>query len=151
MEVCRALPCHIPDILRLLRQVGQVHHEIRPDIFRVGALKYDENQLCVLLKDETRPIFVALADGHVLGYCFCVQKDYRSSGVQTDRVEVYIDDLCVDEACRGQGVASVLYRYVAAYARALGCSFISLNLWCGNENALRFYEHIMMEQPLEDL
>ena len=32
----------IPAIIDLLRQVGQVHHNIRPDIFRDGAQKYDE-------------------------------------------------------------------------------------------------------------
>lgn len=158
MEIVRAEQRHIPGMIRLLRQVGQVHHQIRPDIFRAGALKYDEAALAELLRDKARPIFIGEADGAVLGYCFCALKDYRGSGVQTDRVELYIDDLCVEESCRGQGVATALYRYVQGFAREIGCSHISLNVWCGNQGAQRFYEHmglrprhIMMEQSLEDI
>lgn len=147
----------IPGMIALLRQVGDVHHQIRPDIFRYGAQKYDENGLKAILADKTKPIFVA-ADGEtVAGYCFCVLKDYRGSGVQTDRVEVYIDDLCVDESRRGGGVATALYRHVTDYAKGLGCAFISLNVWCGNESAMKFYEkmgltprHIMLEMALEE-
>ena len=58
----------------------------------------------------------------------------------TDRTELYIDDLCVDQAFRGQGVATALYRHVTDYAQSLGCAFVTLNVWCGNENAMAFYE-----------
>ena len=157
MTIRRAEVRDIPGMIALLYQVGGVHHNIRPDIFRDGALKYDEKALEHLLRDEKRPIFIGEDRGRVLGYCFCVVKDYRGSGVQTDRVELYIDDLCVEEACRGQGVATALYRYVKAYAKEMGYSHLCLNVWCGNVGAQQFYEkmgltprHIMMEQKLED-
>ncbi|MBP3673819.1 MAG: GNAT family N-acetyltransferase [Oscillospiraceae bacterium] len=157
MEIRMAQVRDIPGMIELLKQVGEVHHVIRPDIFRSGALKYDEKALEELLKDENRPIFVAMNGDFVAGYCFCILKDYRGSGVQTDRTELYIDDLCVDENRRGQGVASALYRHVCGYAKGLGCAFITLNVWCGNDGAMKFYEnagltprHIMMEMPLEE-
>ena len=157
MNIVKAEKRHIPGMLRLLQQVGQVHREIRPDIFRAGALKYDEKALEALLREENKPIFIGEDDGRVLGYCFCVLKDYRGSSVQTDRVELYIDDLCVEESARGQGIATALYRYVKEFAKGQGCSHISLNVWCGNVGAQRFYEkmgltprHIMMEQKLEE-
>ena len=156
MEIVRAETRHIPGMIRLLRQVGRVHSDIRPDIFRDGAQKYDEAQLQELLRDENTPIFIGDEDGQVLGSCFCVLKDYRGSSVLTDRLELYIDDLCVDETYRGKGVATALYGYVKDFAKSIGCSHISLNVWCGNVGAQRFYEkmgltprHIMMEQPLE--
>jgi ribosomal protein S18 acetylase RimI-like enzyme len=157
MEIRFAEVRDIPGMIALLQQVGDVHHRIRPDIFRAGAQKYDENALKAILADETKPIFVAADGDTVAGYCFCVLKDYRGSGVQTDRVEVYIDDLCVDENRRGGGVATALYRHVTDYAKGLGCAFISLNVWCGNEGAMKFYEkmgltprHIMLEMALEE-
>lgn len=147
----------IPGILRLLLQVGDVHHRIRPDIFRSGALKYDENALKELLQDKKRPILIAESDAQVLGYCFCVLREYPEGGVSTARREVYIDDLCVDEASRGCGVAEPLYRAACAWAREQGCTFVTLNVWCGNDRAMAFYEkmglrprHIMMEIPLEE-
>lgn len=157
MEIRFAEIRDIPGMIALLQQVGDVHHKIRPDIFRPGAQKYDETGLKAILADETKPIFVAVDGETVAGYCFCVLKDYRGSGVQTDRVEVYIDDLCVDESRRGGGVATALYRHVTDYAKGLGCAFISLNVWCGNEGAMKFYEkmgltprHIMLEMALEE-
>ena len=147
----------IPGMISLLYQVGGVHHDIRPDIFREKAIKYTEEDLRRLLQDENRPVFVALEEDRVLGYCFCVLEDCRGTTVLTDRIEVYIDDLCVEETCRGQGIAKALYAHVCQWAKELGCAFVTLNVWQGNDNALRFYEKmglrprsITMEMPLED-
>lgn len=155
MMIREAVPSDIPDLLRLLHQVGDIHHQIRPDIFPAGTLKYNEAELATLLED--RPIFVAVEDDRCLGYCFCILPVYRGTRCNVARKELYIDDLCVDENARGKGVATALYRHVCDYARGLGCAFVTLNVWQGNDNALHFYEKmgmrprsIAMETPLED-
>ena len=155
MEIRRAEVRDIPGMIELLKQVGQVHYEIRPDIFRGGALKYDEAALEELLRDETRPIFVAVKGCFVAGYCFCVEKAFQNHEIFTDWTEFYIDDLCVDEKFRGQGIAKALYAYVCDYAKLRGFDAITLNVWCGNDSAQRFYEkmgmtprNIMMEMKL---
>lgn len=142
MNIRLATGAEIPGILELLRQVGQVHHEIRPDIFKETCLKYDENALLQLLQDEKKPIFVAMEGRFVAGYCFCQIRDYQGSGVSTDRLELYIDDLCVDKGHRGKGVAQALFRHADGYARTLGCQFLTLNVWCGNDRAMKFYENM---------
>ena len=129
----------IPRIIDLLRQVGQVHHELRPDLFRAGAQKYDEAALQELLKDPTRPIFAAIVEGTLMGYCFCIHQVTKDDPVLCDRKNLYIDDLCVDEACRGQGIAAALYAYALDYARKEGFDAITLNVWSGN-SAERFYQ-----------
>ena len=134
MEIRKAESRDIPGMIELLKQVGQVHHVIRPDIFRAGALKYNESELEDILRDPARPIFVA-------GYCFCIHKQTLDDSVLTDRKELYIDDLCVDEGCRGQGIAKTLYAHTLAYAKEQGCGAITLNVWHGNDTALRFYEN----------
>ena len=144
MVIQKANETHIPGLLRLLYQVGGVHHDIRPDIFRAGAIKYTEKDLEALLLDGNRPVFVALEEETVLGYCFCVIEDCRGTTVLTDRVEVYIDDLCVEEACRGKGIARALYEHTCAWARSIGCTYVTLNVWCGNEGAMKFYEKMGM-------
>ena len=140
MIIRRAENRDIPGMINLLYQVGGVHHDIRPDIFRSGALKYTPEQLEELLRDENKPIFIYDDGGFVAGYCFCQHREYRDSTVLTDRKELYIDDLCVDETRRGQGIAKALYAHVCDYAKACGCAFITLNVWCGNEGAMKFYE-----------
>ncbi len=154
MIITAASAAHIPGILALLAQVGQVHHELRPDIFVPGTLKYDEAALAALLTDPDRPIYVALEEETVAGYCFCVRK-YFGGSMHTRRQEFYIDDLCVDEAHRRKGIAKALYCHALEQAKALGCHSVTLNVWCGNEGAMTFYEqlglrprNIMMEQRL---
>ena len=157
MLIRRAEIADIPHILRLLRQVCNVHQDIRPEIFRRDGVKYTEADLKELLTDENRPVWCAVDGENFLGYCFCQWEEYRGSTVMTDRRELYIDDLCVDEICRGQGVATALYRHVTAAAKAAGAAFITLNVWTGNDSAMRFYEKmgmkprkITMDMALED-
>ena len=144
MTIYRTNSSHIPGLIRLLYQVGDVHHQIRPDLFRSGAIKYTETDLEALLAEESSPVFVAEEGGSVLGYCFCQLREYRGSTVLTDRKEIYIDDLCVEEACRGRGIARALYGYVTDWAKEIGCTYVTLNVWQGNENAMKFYEKMGM-------
>ena len=155
MEIRSAENRDIPGMIALLYQVGEVHHVIWPDIFRSGAIKYDEKALEELLKDNTKPIFVADDGDCVAGYCFCQIREYHGSTVLTDRKELYIDDLCVDENRRGQHIGTILYDHAVSYAKEIGCQFLTLNVWCGNESAMNFYKHagltprnIMMETKL---
>ena len=145
MLIRRAEIDDIPHILRLLRQVCNVHQDIRPEIFRRDGVKYTENDLKALLLDENRPVWCAVEGENFLGYCFCQWEEYQGSTVMTDRRELYIDDLCVDEDCRGRGVATALYRHVTAAAKAAGAAFITLNVWTGNLSAMRFYEKMDMK------
>lgn len=140
MDIRFAQARDIPDMIELLRQVGEVHHQIRPDLFRAGAQKYDEAALEKLLADPNRPVLAAVEKGALLGYAFCILQVTKGDPVLLDRKVMYIDDLCVDEIRRGQGVAGALYRAVCDYARELDCDAVTLNVWCGNDRAMAFYE-----------
>lgn len=156
MLIRKAETADIPDLLRLLVQVCNVHQDIRPDIFKRDGVKYTESDLTELLADDTRPVWCAVEDGQFLGYCFCQWESTPEAAVGFARKELYIDDLCVDEAARGKGVATALFRFVTDTAKAAGADFITLNVWHGN-SALDFYEKmgmkprkVCMELPLED-
>ena len=129
----------IPGMIELLKQVGEVHHQLRPDLFRAGAQKYNEGDLEELLRDPDRPIFIADENGAVAGYCFCILQVTENNPVLCDRKALYIDDLCVEETLRGQGIATKLYDHTLAYARSMGCDAVTLNVWYGN-GAQKFYE-----------
>lgn len=157
MEIRFAQASDVMGILALLRQVGQIHHEGRPDIFRAGAQKYGPSQVLSMLSKPDTVIFVAVEEEKVLGYGFCFIKNHALDPVMTDRTELYIDDLCVDEKCRGKGIGKALYEAICKYAKMRKCYHITLNVWSCNENAIRFYESlglkpqkIGMEAILED-
>ena len=140
MTIRFATEADIPGMIELLKQVGQVHHEIRPDLFRAGAQKYDEAALSALLSDEKRPILIAALEGKVAGYAFCILQITKDDPVLCDRKVLYIDDLCVEETLRGHGIATALYQRTLEFARELGCDAVTLNVWCGNDSAMKFYE-----------
>ena len=142
MDIRFAQAKDITGILELLRQVGQVHHQGRADIFRSGARKYGASQILAMLDSPKTPVFVAVDGEKVIGYGFCQVKHYENDPVMTDRTELYIDDLCVDESCRGQGVGKAVYNEILRYARMRKCYHVTLNVWVCNADAVKFYENL---------
>jgi Acetyltransferases len=142
-KVRRAEIGDIPAILELLVQVDMVHHNGRPDLFRGPATKYNAEELKEIIANEKTPVFVCVNDeGKVLGHLFGMFKQELNDSVQTDIKTLYIDDICVDEAARGQGVGRTLYEYIKGFAKNEGCYNITLNVWCCNPDAMKFYENM---------
>ena len=130
----------IEKILDLLSQVDLVHHNGRPDIFKIGT-KYSKSELKDLLSDESRPILVCTDENdEVMGYCFCVFQQHKDNSVLTDIKTLYIDDLCVDEKLRGKHIGKELYEAALKLAKDIGCYNLTLNVWSCNPSAMRFYE-----------
>lgn len=141
MTVRFACEKDIPQMNSLLYQVERVHQQGRPDLFKEGAKKYTDNELKDMLKDKTKPIFAAVDENDVMkGYAFCVFQEHKDDNVLTDIKTLYIDDLCVDENCRGQHIGSVLYEAVKKFAKEQGCYNVTLNVWECNPSARKFYE-----------
>ena len=141
MTVRFACEKDIPQMNSLLYQVERVHQQGRPDLFKEGAKKYTDNELKAMLKDKTKPIFAAVDENDVMkGYAFCVFQEHKGDNVLTDIKTLYIDDLCVDENCRGQHIGSVLYEAVKKFAKEQGCYNVTLNVWECNPSAREFYE-----------
>lgn len=131
-------------VMKLLGEVLELHAKLRPDIFIPGSTKYTREELHGIFRNEDTPVFVAADDsGEVAGYAFCVMKQPPFSTNMKPMKTLYIDDLCVDEGCRGQHVGTILFDYVKQYAREQGCYDITLNVWEGN-NARKFYDKMGM-------
>ncbi len=142
VTIRRAVDADIPTLDKLLYQVHKVHSDVRPDIFKAGAKKYTDEELKTILADDHTPVFVAEHDSKMLGYAFCIHKQFLNDNNMTDIKTLYIDDLCVDESSRGLHIGQQLYAYVIDYARAAGYYNVTLNVWADNKPALHFYEKI---------
>ena len=135
-----AVEADIGRLEALLYQVHDLHAKGRPDLFIPGCKKYTAEQLRAILSDtEHTPVFAAVLDGIVVGYCFCVRQTQTAASMQKIRT-LYIDDLCVDDSMRGRGIGTALYNYAVAYARENGYYNLTLNVWACNPSAMRFYE-----------
>ena len=135
----------VPKVMDLLEQVNLVHYNGRPDIFKHDTKFTEEDVKTSFIGNEMAPVFVCVevdSEGleHVVGHGFCeIQENLGNSVVQAKRT-LYIDDICVDEKSRGQGIGKKLYEYILAYAEKDGdFDNITLNVWNFNEPAYNFY------------
>ena len=143
MKIRRACDKDISGIDNLLQQVLMVHHNGRPDLFKADTKKYTDSELKEILKDDTRPVFVACdEENNVLGYGFCVITENIGDNILTDIKTLYIDDLCVDEKLRGKHIGREIYEYILSYAKDIGCYNVTLNVWECNGAARKFYESL---------
>ena len=141
MIIRRAENGDLAGLNKLLQQVLMVHHNGRPDLFKPNAKKYTDEEISRIIANDETPIFVAVdEENEVLGYAFCVFKQFLNSEIMTDIKTLYIDDLCVDEEKRGMHIGKQLYEHVIDCARESGCYNVTLNVWSCNENAMKFYE-----------
>ncbi len=141
MNIRRAKEKDVPRLMELLGQVLQIHADIRPDIFIAGTTKYTKEELLTMIKDDTKPIFVAADESDMcMGYAFCQLKEQPFSNNMVPFTSLFIDDLCVDASTRGQHVGESLFAYVKNEAKRLGCYEVTLNVWSGNTSAEKFYE-----------
>lgn len=146
MTIRKAQEKDISRIIELLGQVLQIHAEIRPDIFIPDTTKYTEQELAALLKDEKKPIYVAVNEEDVcMGYAFCQMKEQPFSNNMVQFQSLFIDDLCVDHFARGQHIGESLFDYVKQEAKRMGCYEVTLNVWAGNTSAEKFYEKMGMK------
>ena len=140
MNIRKAEEKDIPRLLALLGQVLQIHAEIRPDIFIPGTTKYTVCELAELLKQEDKPIYVAVNEEDVcMGYAFCQMQEQPFSNNMVPFTSLFIDDLCVDASTRGQHIGEKLFVHVKEEAKRLGCYEVTLNVWAGNTSAEKFY------------
>ena len=142
MEIRSANVNDINRLLELLSQVLEVHAKLRPDLFVSGTTKYSREDLEIMLKDENKPIFVAVEDNYVVGYAMC-QIRIPTSNMYPKRI-FHLDDLCVDEKYRLEGIGRALYEKVVEAAKENNCYEVTLNVWPGNDSALKFYEKMGM-------
>ncbi len=135
-------------IIELLADIDIIHHNGRPDIFKIGT-KYTYDDLKKIIDDDKDIIFVYTNSSDlVLGYCFTQVKQVLNDNILTDIKTLYIDDLCVEKTTRGLGIGRKLYEFVKKYAKDNGFYNITLNVWECNPNAKKFYDKMGLK-PLK--
>jgi diamine N-acetyltransferase len=131
----------------LVQQVHNLHLSKRPDIFGDVdplSLEYFE----YILKDESTITLVAELDGQIVGYCILIIKKPSSNPLMKPRKVLFMDNLCVHENYRNQGIGKKLYLEALTRARQLGADSLELSVWSFNENAIEFYKAMGMTEKI---
>ena len=129
-----------PAINALLTQIVQTHHNVRPDIFRP---LYKNEYADYSVKEEDFPVYVAINEhGCIVGCIWCLISRERNNSLKIDRNWLIIDDICVDEKYRGNGIGTELVEFAKKLALENGLDKIELNVYENNQNAVRFYKRL---------
>ena len=146
VSIRRAEEKNVDRIVELLKVIAKEHHKGRPDLFATGRKKYSHRELRGILEEPDRVVFVAVDENdYVVGYLFSYIIDQKRNSLFNDIKTLYIDDLCVDESCRGMGIGKRLFAHSIEFGKAYGCYNIELNVWSFNEKAIEFYKKLGMD------
>lgn len=121
----------------LAQQVHAMHVSWRPDIYEMVEEVYTQERFTAAVKE--RSLYVARVCGAIAGYVAVKIRDYDWPGVVSRKV-MLIDEICVDELCRGQGIGTEMMAEIRVLAKAFGCTDLQLNVNAHNDEAVGFYQ-----------
>ena len=121
----------------MAREVHAMHVQWRPDIYEMVEELYPKERFQEAI--QTRSLYVAKVGGVVVGYVLLKIRDYDWPGVVRRKV-MYVDEICVEEAFRNQGLGKVMMEDVRALAKALRCTDLQLGVYPQNDGAVAFYQ-----------
>ncbi len=146
MKIIKATINDIDQIEKLLYQVHKVHSDARADLFIAGKKKYNKEELIKIINNENTPIFVYKKENIILGYAFIIYKIENADSLVKIKT-MYVDDFCVDENYKHQGIGTKLFDFLKDEAKKQNCYNITLNVYSFNKAAKAFYE----KQQLKEL
>lgn len=141
ISVRAASATDIDDIVRLNRDVQQLHAELEPSFFK-SNVNSEEVAAFFAAKLALSENHIRLADSGdcANGYVWFEVQDRPETPLTLARKRIYIHHLSVQAGARRHGIASALLRQVEAEALADGITNIALDTWAANGSARGFFE-----------
>ncbi len=132
-----ATPADREAVNGMASQVHAMHVTWRPDIYEMveGLYPLERFQEAI----NQRQLYVAKIGGAVAGYVLVKIREYNWPGMVYRKV-MLVDELCVDEMCRGQGIGTQMMMEVRALAKAFRCTDMQLGVYPQNDAAVSFYQ-----------
>ena len=140
MQVRFAKESELDSINELRRQVNDIHVAGKPDVFKPGFSKELQDHIHTIWNDPEQKIVITEKDGVICGFAVLHHIRKSENPFMYERDFLDIDEFCVDEDHRRQGVASAMIDFIRDHARKEGFHRIELNMWEFNRDALAFYE-----------
>ena len=130
----------LPTVNLLRREVNDLHVAGKPDVFKPGFCDELRDHLFTIWNDPGQEIVVAEANEKVCGFAILHHINRPENPFMFERDFLDIDEFCVDENFRRQGVASAMIRFILDFVKEKGFKRLELNMWEFNRGALAFYE-----------
>jgi ribosomal protein S18 acetylase RimI-like enzyme len=125
--------CTPDDAAAVMTLLGELGYAI--------SLRQATDNVRELSKTGSDPIFLAVADGQVVG----LLASHRCHTLQYARPVVRVTDLVVHRWARRRGVARLLMEHAEQIASAAGCEFVELTSAMNRTEAHGFYRSLGYE------
>ena len=125
------------EVNRLAQQVHILHIQWRPDIYEQTEELWPQDRFESAVSQ--RQLFCAKINEAVTGYVLIKIRHYDMPG-HVKRKVLILDEICVDEVHRNQGIGTSMMIDVRAIAFAFGCTDLQLGVYPQNNEALAFYQ-----------
>lgn len=129
-------------VSRIAAELSGIHARALPERFRHATDPMPLDYYRSLVEGADASVIVAERAGGVVGYEVLRLQETPPIEILKPRRFVFISDLAVAEAARGQGIGRILVDAALAWAREQGASSIELGVYEFNESAIAFYEHL---------
>ena len=126
----------------LLHQSSLLHSEGVPDFFAGHEMTLSADAFAKhLAEDNTILLCAENDDSRVCGVCH-ISLHNRSGFVELKNA--HIENIVVDETCRGQGIGHALMAEAEKRAKEWGAVHLNLLCWDFNDGAYRLYQSLGM-------
>ena len=113
------------------------HVTWRPDIFEAVEEVYSSERFEEAIRQ--RSLYVAKLNDVVVGYAAVSYQNYSQTGL-TCRKAMVLEELCVLESCRSQGIGQQMVLELRALSRAFRCTDLQLGVYPQNDDAVGFFQ-----------
>jgi ribosomal protein S18 acetylase RimI-like enzyme len=141
MQIRKATPADIPDLLELWKEFMDFHADRDPVFARSedGHERFAEFIGENLASAEWLDL-VAVDEGHLLGYCMATIVRYPPV-LKVSRYG-YVQDIAVTSGHRRRGIAAALYQETECWFREQGIARAELNVAVANEASQGFWGYM---------
>jgi GNAT superfamily N-acetyltransferase len=135
MKIRTAVPADIPAIVSLNGEVHGIHVRLFPEVFKPIDPAALAEWFGDWLDDDNKMILVAEDENDLVAYLILRKEERPAHLFAKSRRCAYIDQVCVTEGRRGQGIFQALLGQARHVARAWGMSRLELDVWSDNTAA----------------
>lgn len=125
----------------LMDQVNRLHIDNRPDIYRETDKLISKKDFLNMLNDDNIISIVAEINYTIVGLCIVSIRPMSTNKVLVPRRVAYMEDLCVHQEYRKQGIGKKLFIEAKKRALEFNADSLELMVWEFNKNAVNFYEN----------
>lgn len=151
MKIREAGQADIPTIVSLNGEVHGIHVRLFPDVFEPTEPTALAEWFSRWLDNDDKLVLAAEDASGLVAY-LTLRRDERPGHLFVkDRKCAYIDQVCVTEGRRGQGIFQALLDEARNVARKWGMTHLELDVWSDNSAAKNAFSHCGFQTYLEKM